>query len=201
MKKIITLTIAFVIILSSAVTVNADSKSDLKLAKQWAKARYDEPIKIVKEHKVPAKRKGTVYIEKVVTKSVGGYKGRTTGKHKYSVRYPKKVKKGKKVTVYFIWNPKNNACDDIVAMICLGIVKGDNIPKKKTISKVTNKATSEPEPKEEPIPIETCPYCEEPGKCVYWVENEQRHMTPEEIEEFEWLEWHYQDEDGNWIER
>lgn len=188
-KRVIPIVLVMMVLV--AMPVSADSKSDLKLAKQWAKARYDEPIKVVKENKVPAKRKGTVYIEKVVTKSVGGYKGRTTGKHKYSVRYPKKVKKGKKVNVYFIWNPKNNAPDDIVAMVCLGIVKGDNIPEKKTGTAIT--------PVQEQV--ETCPYCEEPGKCVYWVENEHRHMTPEEIEEFEWLEWHYQNENGEWVER
>ena len=198
---IITLVIAVVMMVSATSTVNASAKSDLKLAKQWAKDRYTEPIKVVDMGKVPKKRKGKVYIERVKTVSDGGYKGHTT-KGKYFVRYPKKVKKGKKVTMFFVWNPKNNACDDITCVVCLGIVKGDKIKKlKKTISKVTNKVTSEPEPKEEPIPIETCEHCEAPGKCVYWISNENRHMTPEEIEEFEYLEWHYQNEDGEWVER
>lgn len=100
----------------------ASTKSDLSLAKSWAKSHYSEPIKVVKEFKVPSKRKGTVYIETVKTKSKGGYEGRTINGN-YYVKYPKKVKKGKKVTVYFIWNPKNNSCDDIVAMVCLGKVK------------------------------------------------------------------------------
>ena len=96
--------------------------SDKTLAKNWAKSHYNKPIKVVKTNKVPKKRKGTVYIEKVKTKSKGGYKGYTI-KGKHSVKYPKKVKKGKKVTMYFIYNPYTNYCDDIVAVVCLGKVK------------------------------------------------------------------------------
>lgn len=192
-KRVIPIVLVMMVLV--AMPVSADSKSDLKLAKQWAKDRYTEPIKVVDMGKVPKKRKGTVYIEKVKTISDGGYKGHTTrGKHKYSVRYPKKVKKGKKVTMFAIWNPKNNACDDVVCIVCLGVINGDKIKKLK-------KTTPKAEPKEEPIPIETCKYCEAPGKCVYWISNENRHMTPEEIEEFEFLESHYQNEDGEWVER
>ena len=50
-----------------------------------------------------------------------------------------------------------------------------------------------------------CPNCD--GKshdCPYWFIDQSgkgRHMTDEEIAEFEWLEWHYQDESGEWVER
>ena len=105
------------------VTTTSNKKtSDKTLAKNWAKSHYNKPIKVVKTNKVPKKRKGTVYIEKVKTKSKGGYKGYTI-KGKHSVKYPKKVKKGKKVTMYFIYNPYTNYCDDIVAVVCLGKVK------------------------------------------------------------------------------
>ena len=56
-------------------------------------------------------------IEKVVTVSKGGKKGQVKGTS-YSVKYPKSVKKGKKVTVYMITKG-----GDVVAMVCLGKVK------------------------------------------------------------------------------
>ena len=33
--------------------------------------------------------------------------------------------------------------------------------------------------------------------CVYWVYNENRHMTEIEIADFEYWEWHYIDNNGN----
>lgn len=122
MKKLIILVVVAVMMAAATSTAGASEKSDLQLAKSWAKAHYSEPVKVVKEFKVPAKRKGTTYIEKVRTVSDGGKNGHTV-KGAYHVKYPVKVKKGKKVMVYMVWNPKNNACDDVVAMVCLGVVK------------------------------------------------------------------------------
>lgn len=122
MKKIIIYTIIAVIAMVFSTGAASAKTSDLQLAKKWAKSHYSEPIKVVNEFKVPPKRKGKTYIEKVRTVSDGGKKGHTV-KGKYFVKYPKKVKKGKKVTMYFVYNPKNNACDDIVAVVCLGVVK------------------------------------------------------------------------------
>lgn len=47
-----------------------------------------------------------------------------------------------------------------------------------------------------------CPCCGNglSSECVYYIHNEKRHMTETEIKEFEWLEWHYLAEDGNWYE-
>lgn len=52
-----------------------------------------------------------------------------------------------------------------------------------------------------------CPNCDGNGvqsdgtPCPYWLSSENRHMTTREIQEFEWLEWHYQDpETGLWYE-
>lgn len=122
MKKSIIFTIVMVIAITFTTGTASAKTNDLQLAKNWTKSHYSEPIKVVNEFKVPPKRKGTVYIEKVCTVSDGGKKGHTV-KGKYVVRYPKKVKKGKKITMYFVWNPKNNACDDVVAVVCLGVVK------------------------------------------------------------------------------
>ena len=122
MRKIVVIITIMVMLFCNIGIVNASSTSDLKLAKNWTKSHYSEPIKVVNDFKVPKKRKGTVYIEKLHTKSDGGRNGHTI-KGNYYVKYPKKIKKGKKVTMYCVWNPKNNACDDVVAVVCLGMVK------------------------------------------------------------------------------
>lgn len=121
-RTIILIIIVAVFAFGNMSLAKASTKSDLKIAKNWAKSHYNEPIKVVNDFKVPEKRKGTVYIEKLHTKSDGGRNGHTI-KGNYYVKYPKKVKKGKKVTMYCVWNPKNNSCDDVVAVICLGIIK------------------------------------------------------------------------------
>ena len=50
-----------------------------------------------------------------------------------------------------------------------------------------------------------CPNCDGTAHdCPYWftdTDGAVRHMTAQEIAEFEWLEGHYQDADGNWCER
>ena len=97
MKRIITL---IIILILSTTTISFASTSDYELAKEWANKNC----------------KGAT-IEKVITISKGGTKGRVKGT-KYTVKYPKKVKKGKKVTVYFI--VKDN---DIKRMVCLGKIK------------------------------------------------------------------------------
>ena len=198
MKKIITA--AIITMMLAASTGTASAGTDYDLAKDWK-----------------AKHCKSGHIEKVNTTAQGGYKGKAG---RWYVRYPKKVKKGKKVKVYMVVKG-----GDVKAMICLGIIKGDKAKKaKKTTKKaIINQAKAEPAPAEaapqvqepaeemqevtpaeeiEPAPeIETCEHCEEPGKCVYWISNENRHMTPEEVEEFEYLEGHYQNEAGEWVER
>lgn len=125
-KELVRTIIAIIIVMAFAFgnmsIANASTKSDLSLAKSWAKSHYNTTIKVVNEYKVPSNRNGICYIEKVQTKSKGGYNGRTINGN-YSLKYPKKVKKGKKVTVYLIYNPNSNYSDDIVAMVCLGKVK------------------------------------------------------------------------------
>ena len=94
------LLIALVITLAMITPSYASSQSDYDLAKAWANKHC----------------KGAT-IEKVNTTAKGGYKGIVTGA-KYTVKYPKKVKKGTKVKVYFVEKK-----GDIKAMVCLGKVK------------------------------------------------------------------------------
>ena len=111
-----------------------DSKvvTSKKLAKAFAKANYSNcKIKFIgqvdtkKEWKRILHRKGknVVYIEKLVSKSKGRH-GYTIKGH-YYVAYNKKVKKGKKVTSYIIWNPYTNYEDDVTAVIDNKMIRSD----------------------------------------------------------------------------
>lgn len=97
MKRIIILVI--VSLMLATCTTYAKS-NDYEIAKQWAKNHG-----------------GKYTITKVVTISKGGTKGKVKGT-KWNVRYPKKVKKGKRVVCYMI--EKNG---DVEAMVALGKVK------------------------------------------------------------------------------
>ena len=121
-KSIIFMIIIFMVVAFSTGTASASTKNNKTLAKNWVKSHYSQPIKFVSQGKVPKNRKGIGYIEKLKTKSDGKHNGHTIKGH-YCVSYPKKVKKGKKVTMYLIWNPYTNYCDDVVAVVCLGMVK------------------------------------------------------------------------------
>ena len=92
---------------------NAEAGTTNKaIAKQWAKAHYPHKVvKVVEYGKVPKDRHGKVYIERIPTVSKGGYKGVT--KDGYTVKYAKKVKKGKKEICYAVYNPNNNYVKEI----------------------------------------------------------------------------------------
>lgn len=98
-KHFITVLVAVVIAFSGVSFAHAGT-SDKQLAENWANSHG-----------------GGYTITKVITVSKGGKKGQVKGT-KWTVKYPKKVKKGKKVTVYMI--EKNG---DVYAMVCLGKVK------------------------------------------------------------------------------
>ena len=99
MKKLFAIcVIALVLIFSSVASYGATS--DKQLAENW-----------INNHD------GNYTITKVITISKGGKKGKVKGTS-YIIKYPKKVKKGKKVTCYMV---EQNG--DVYAMICLGIVK------------------------------------------------------------------------------
>ena len=99
-----------------------------KLVVAYAKANYPNHkiqfITLNNGHKKLKNRKGKyiVYIEKCVTKS-NGKGGGFTKKGHYYVAYNKKVKKGKKVTSYFVYNPKTNYVDDVVAVVDNKIIR------------------------------------------------------------------------------
>lgn len=100
MKKILVFIVMVVIAVVFTTGTASAKTSDLQLAKNWAKNHG-----------------GGYTIEKVITVSKGGTKGNVKDT-KWIVKYPKKVKKGKKVIVYMV--EKNG---DVCAMVCLGKVK------------------------------------------------------------------------------
>ena len=99
MKKVFAICIIALVLIFSSVT-SYGATSDKQLAQNW-----------VNNHG------GGYTITKVITISKGGKKGKVKGTS-YIVKYPKKVKKGKRVTCYMV---EQNG--DVYAMICLGIVK------------------------------------------------------------------------------
>lgn len=172
MKRTITIMILAVVMMMTTTPVNANT-NDLNLAKAWASEHYTtHDVKVVGMHKAKASNT-TIYIERVKTKSIGHKKGKVIGT-RYTVKYPKNVKKGKKVTVYMVYDPGM----EVDAMVCLGIIKADRDAQV------------------------NCPCCHGQDRdCPYWLYDEWRHMTEEEIADFEFLESHYQDENGEWVER
>lgn len=104
-------------VVKSKKKVTVKYNNNLSVAKKWTKKHYKKyKIKVVNYNKVPKKRKSSkkIYIEKMSTISDGGYDGHCITDGSY-IRYSKKVPKGVKQTCYCVWNPKNNACDDVVA--------------------------------------------------------------------------------------
>ena len=97
MKRIIIIVVV-ALILATCTTYAANN--DYDIAKQW-----------VNNHN------GKYTITKIITISKGGTKGIVKGT-KYIVKYPKKVKKGKRVVCYMI-EKKGDVC----AMVCCGKVK------------------------------------------------------------------------------
>lgn len=183
MKNIIIIITCIVITLVfSTGKVDAKTKyNNLPKAKAYCHKYYKNyKIKVVKFNKVPKNRKSkkVIYIERVCTKSTGGKNGVVVGT-KYKVKYSKKVKKGTKQYCYFVYNPNNNACDDIIAYTNCNTIECD-IPKTSN-----NKAKAKA-----PTKI-SCPNCNGNNhNCVYWVHNENRHMTEIEIADFEYWEGH-----------
>lgn len=100
MKRTVIIAVLVTVIMSFSGVTTFAGTSDYQLAKNWAN-----------------KHGGGYTIEKVITIAQGGYKGKEKGT-KWTVKYPKKVKKGKKITVYMV--EKNG---DVYAMVCLGKVK------------------------------------------------------------------------------
>lgn len=95
------------------------AKSDWGIVKTYCSNHYKgykiKKVSLFSKKLNNRKGKKIVYVEKVVSISNG--KGGGIIKGKWYIAYNKKVKKGKKVVSYCIWNPYTNYCDDIVAVV------------------------------------------------------------------------------------
>lgn len=118
MKNIIRVIVLVVVLLLCCVDCHAQAPQNYRLVKKVCVKNYGHNnIRIVKGYskkvtKIITHRKNKPYIvvEKIVSRSHGRY---GYDKHGYYIRYNKKVKKGKKVISYCIYNPYTNYCDDV----------------------------------------------------------------------------------------
>ena len=153
-----------------AIPCNAQTKSNEQIALDYC-ANYciNYDAKIVSYNHVPQNRtnKKYVYIEKIKTKSIGKKWGKT--KDGYLVKYCKPVKKGRTETVYLVYNPKTNACDDIICFVSNKCAKADTTLIYRNVKCCNCDGTS--------------------SDCVYYIHNLGRHMTENEIADFEESEW------------
>lgn len=115
MKRAIII-LAIIALAFTATTAPASAATtDKGLVKAYCMKKYHKTPKYVKEGSAHVKHhKGKMIVEIVKTKSCGKY-GKT--KDGYKIKYNKTVKKGKTVTSYLIYNPRNNAPDDVVAVV------------------------------------------------------------------------------------
>lgn len=127
-KVDIIVVIVFVItVMLSTIPSYAKSPTptNTKLVREYCRKHYPkQTIRIVYKYDAKKmenrKNKGVVYVERFVSYSRGRYGYSKKGEY---VRYNKKVKKGKKVVSYFIYNPYTNYCDDVVAVIDCGKIR------------------------------------------------------------------------------
>ncbi len=116
MKKLIIALLIATLALAATTAPASAATTDKGLVKAYCMKTYKKAPKYVKEGSAQVKHhKGKMIVEVVKTKSCGKY-GKT--RDGYKIKYNKTVKKGQTVNVYLVYNPRNNAPDDITAVIC-----------------------------------------------------------------------------------
>lgn len=130
MKKLVITALTIVTLAITTLTLPAQAQATEKaFAKEYAETIYGSAykVKMVKEEKLTNKmlrqrmRKHIVYVGIVKSKSLGGKYGKTS--KGCTVRYNKKVKKGKTVKSFLVYNPESTGYDDIVAVIDNGKIR------------------------------------------------------------------------------
>jgi hypothetical protein len=120
-KRIIAIGLAIATIMAAPCAVHGAVKTDRQLVNDYCKSHYKGyTVQVVDSHKLSAwritHRKGRkiVLVEKVTSVSQGKW-GLQYGR--YYIAYNKRVRRGKKVVSYCIYNPKTNYIDDLVAVV------------------------------------------------------------------------------------
>lgn len=130
MKKffIAIVAVIFIFTLSTANVYAASKKTNYQMMKKICRFYHKTPkivsgrFSSIEKTITHRKNKKYIIVEKIVSISAGGRKG--YDKYNQLITYNKKVKKGKKIVSYLIYNPKTNYSDDIIFKIDNNIVTG-----------------------------------------------------------------------------
>ena len=113
----------------SVVRINAKNKN-IQLVNDYIRKNYDlnaYRVKYIATGKLTDRMireratRHTIYVEIIKSISAGGKHG--TYRKDYYIAYNKRVRNGKHVTSYCVWNPCNSYCDDVVAVADNGKIR------------------------------------------------------------------------------
>lgn len=116
----------FIAMITAASVMLLDHATiDYRLVSRYVADKYGKDMATVyteyAPHELTTNRHGTVYVQ--VVKSISqGKQGKTRGG--YILDYNKRVRRGKVVTSYLIYNPYTNYDDDVVAVVDNGMLRG-----------------------------------------------------------------------------
>lgn len=134
MRRALFILAAIMMFTLNPVTVKANANKDLSVAATYISRHYPGyKVRFVPEGKPNTmklrtrKGKRVVYVEVLKSRAKGNLQGKRrswgiTTKGSY-ITYNRRVKKGKRVTSYCIWNPNTNYTDDVVAVVDNGFIR------------------------------------------------------------------------------
>lgn len=136
-KKVLLVLAVLVLVMVCFPKVTTAKNIDRQKVRHYVNTHYGKKWKIkyvhwtssILDHRTDYAKKKVIIVDVAKSKSMGKkdprnnhYYGKILGS-KYWCWYNKKVKKGKMVTQYGIYNPYSNECDDVVAVIDNGIIR------------------------------------------------------------------------------
>lgn len=134
MRRALFILAAIMMFTLNPVSVKANTNKDLSVATTYISRHYPGyKVRFVPEGKPNTmklrtrKGKRVVYVEVLKSRAKGNLKGKRrswgiTAKGSY-ITYNRRVKIGKRVTSYCIWNPNSNYTDDVVAVVDNGFIR------------------------------------------------------------------------------
>ena len=134
MRRALFILAAIMMFTLNPVSVKANTNKDLSVATTYISRHYPGyKVRFVPEGKPnmiklrTRKGKRIVYVEVLKSNAKGNLKGKRRGwgittKGSY-ITYNRRVKKGKRVISYCIWNPNSNYTDDVVAVVDNGLLR------------------------------------------------------------------------------
>lgn len=134
MRRTLFILAAIMMFTLNPVSVKANTNKDLSVATTYISRHYPGyKVRFVPEGKPNTmklrtrKGKRIVYVEVLKSHAKGNLQGKRrswgiTTKGSY-ITYNRRVKKGKQVKSYCIWNPNSNYTDDVVAVVDNGMIR------------------------------------------------------------------------------